>query len=141
MVDTPCCEVVWEYWLPIPFASFPYTSPPVRHRVPSHSERSITCNVTDDSVLHRIQTLVQSIPLCLLDIKSARMWSYLFPPNTELRNAWSHNYIPTYVFMAWCLVKNTDFHLFCDSVFIQRSVLTINQVWCASIYVCYKIRQ
>jgi len=27
------CE---EYWLPTPFASFPFTYPPVRHRVPSH---------------------------------------------------------------------------------------------------------
>jgi len=26
----------WLYWLPTPFASFPFTSPPVRHRVPSH---------------------------------------------------------------------------------------------------------
>ena len=41
MVDTPRCEVVWEYWLPIPFASFPFTPPAVRHRVSSHSERSI----------------------------------------------------------------------------------------------------
>jgi hypothetical protein len=36
MLDTPRSEVVWEYWLPTPFASFPFTSPPVRHRVPSH---------------------------------------------------------------------------------------------------------
>ena len=36
MLDTPCYEVVWEYWLPTPFASFSFTSPPVRHRVPSH---------------------------------------------------------------------------------------------------------
>jgi len=36
MLDTPCSEVAWEYWLPTPFASFPFTSPPVRHRVPSH---------------------------------------------------------------------------------------------------------
>ena len=28
MVDTPCCEVVWEYWLPIPFASFPSRASP-----------------------------------------------------------------------------------------------------------------
>jgi hypothetical protein len=35
MLDTPCSEVAWEYGLPIPFASFPVTSPPVRHRVPS----------------------------------------------------------------------------------------------------------
>jgi hypothetical protein len=36
MLDTPRSEVVWEYWLPTPFASFPFTSPLVRHRVPSH---------------------------------------------------------------------------------------------------------
>ena len=29
MLDTPCSEVVWEYWQPTPFASFPFTSPPV----------------------------------------------------------------------------------------------------------------
>jgi len=28
-------------WLPTPFGSFPLTSPPVRHRVPSGSERPI----------------------------------------------------------------------------------------------------
>ena len=33
-------------WLPTPFVSFPFTSPPVRHRVPSGSERAIpTCHV------------------------------------------------------------------------------------------------
>ena len=36
MLDTPCSEVVCMYWLPIPFATFPFTSPPMRHRVPSH---------------------------------------------------------------------------------------------------------
>jgi len=41
MLDTLRSEIVWEYWLPIPFASFPFTSPPVRHRVPPHSEPSI----------------------------------------------------------------------------------------------------
>ena len=35
MLDTPSSVVVWQYWLPTPFASFPFTSPPVRHRVPS----------------------------------------------------------------------------------------------------------
>jgi hypothetical protein len=35
MLDTPRSEVVWEYWLSTAFASFPFTSPPVRHRVPS----------------------------------------------------------------------------------------------------------
>jgi len=31
-----------DYWLPTPFASFPFTSPPVRHRVPSHSDTALT---------------------------------------------------------------------------------------------------
>jgi hypothetical protein len=31
MLDTPLSEVVWEHWLPNPFASFPFTSPPARH--------------------------------------------------------------------------------------------------------------
>jgi hypothetical protein len=29
------CDNLHIYWLPTPFASFPFTSPPVRHRVPS----------------------------------------------------------------------------------------------------------
>ena len=41
MLDTPRPEAVWEYWLPTSFASFSFTSPPVHHRVPPHSERSI----------------------------------------------------------------------------------------------------
>jgi hypothetical protein len=32
------CE--WD-WLPTPFASFPFTSPPMRHRVPSRFKRSL----------------------------------------------------------------------------------------------------
>jgi len=33
---------VKEYWLPTPFASFPITSSPVRYRVPSHFNWSLT---------------------------------------------------------------------------------------------------
>ena len=29
------------YWLPTPFSCFPFTSPPVRHRVPSHFKRGL----------------------------------------------------------------------------------------------------
>jgi hypothetical protein len=32
------CDV---YWLPTPFASFPFTSPPMRRRVPSHFRSSL----------------------------------------------------------------------------------------------------
>ena len=45
MLDTPCSEVVWEYWLPTPFVSFPFTSPPVRHRVPSHFNWTLLISV------------------------------------------------------------------------------------------------
>ena len=41
MLDTPRSEMAWEYWLPTPFASFPFISPPVRHRVPPGSERAL----------------------------------------------------------------------------------------------------
>jgi hypothetical protein len=41
MLDTPRSEVVWEYWLPTPFASFPFTSPPVRRCVPSGFRRTL----------------------------------------------------------------------------------------------------
>ena len=34
-------RTVQDYWLPTPFASFPFTPPPVRYRVPSGSERVI----------------------------------------------------------------------------------------------------
>ena len=40
MPDTPPSEVVWEYWLPTPSYSSPFTSPPVRRRVTPHSECS-----------------------------------------------------------------------------------------------------
>ena len=45
MLDRPRSEVAWEYWLPPSFASFPFTAPPVRHRVPSGSERALHVNV------------------------------------------------------------------------------------------------
>jgi len=41
MLDTPRSELLWEYWLPTPFASFPFTSPPLRHCVPSCFKRTL----------------------------------------------------------------------------------------------------
>jgi len=37
MLDRPCSDTVHDCWLPPAFALFPFTSPPVRFRVPSHS--------------------------------------------------------------------------------------------------------
>ena len=44
MLGIPRSEVAWEYWLPTPFASFLFTFPPVRHRVPPGSERALQRN-------------------------------------------------------------------------------------------------
>ena len=45
-----------DYWLPTPFASFPFTSPPVRHRVPSHFNWSLTfAKVPRTSLLDTLQ--------------------------------------------------------------------------------------
>jgi len=52
MLDTPRSEVVWEYWLPTPFASFPFTSPPVRHHVSSGFKRTLPW--------------VQKLPMCCM---------------------------------------------------------------------------
>jgi len=46
MLDTPCSEGAWEYWLPTPFVSFPFTSPSVCHRVPSGFNRTLQPSCT-----------------------------------------------------------------------------------------------
>ena len=45
MLDRPRSELAWEYWLPTPFASFPFISPPVRHHMPPGSERALLINI------------------------------------------------------------------------------------------------
>ena len=37
LLDRPCSDTVQDCWLPTPFASFPFTSPPVLRRVPPDS--------------------------------------------------------------------------------------------------------
>jgi hypothetical protein len=49
---------VEEYWLHTPFACFPFTSPPVRHRVPSHFNWTLR---TQHSLL--IQNLIHVIKI------------------------------------------------------------------------------
>ena len=42
----PLCLV--GRWLPTPFASYPFTSPPVRHRVPSYFNWILRTNVSEE---------------------------------------------------------------------------------------------
>jgi hypothetical protein len=41
LVQACVLQLCDAYWLPFPFASFSFTSPPVRHRVLSHFKRSL----------------------------------------------------------------------------------------------------
>ena len=54
MLDTPRSEMAWEYWLPTQFTSFPFTSPPVRHRVPLGSERALQNNQGEEEEKLRV---------------------------------------------------------------------------------------
>jgi hypothetical protein len=52
------------YWLPTPFSCFPFTSPPVRHRVPSHFKSSIWLvpwETSQDSTLSIIRNVVTHV--------------------------------------------------------------------------------
>jgi hypothetical protein len=40
------------YWLPTLFSGFPYTSPPVRHRVPSHIKRTLLATDPKQTAVH-----------------------------------------------------------------------------------------
>jgi len=51
MLDRLFSDTVQDCWLPTPFASFPFTSPPVLHRVPPDS---ISTLPTYQSTLHHI---------------------------------------------------------------------------------------
>jgi hypothetical protein len=42
---------VQDYWLPTPLTSFPFTSPPARHRVPSHFNWSLQSYKTHNYTL------------------------------------------------------------------------------------------
>ena len=45
MLDRPCSDTVHECWLPTPFASFLFISPPVLRRVPSDSVSTLPLNI------------------------------------------------------------------------------------------------
>ena len=69
MLDTPCSEsIVKVYWLPIPFASFPFTSLPACHRVPSHFnlEYTVLPSAFHCSLCHDLGFLFDLIALHVL---------------------------------------------------------------------------
>jgi len=68
MLDTPCSKYCEEYWLPTPFASFPFTSPRVRHCVPSHFNWTLSTLFYFGMTLYMFRTVFPSI------IKSSRLY-------------------------------------------------------------------
>ena len=57
-----------DYWLPTPFASFPFTSPPVRHRVPSHSDSALPRNMVAPSRYCFLQRTQSALPVCAVEL-------------------------------------------------------------------------
>ena len=51
MLDTTCSEVVGEYWLPTPFASFPFTSPSRASPCATRFQTSSTMHPQENSPL------------------------------------------------------------------------------------------
>jgi len=100
MLDAPCSEVVWEYWLPTPFASFLFTSPAVRHRVPSGFKRTLPFSYNPIAP-HRSPEL----PLYV----AYTLW---FPPTgetdpTKVTHRSPHNINP-YTGEEWRLIRPTS---------------------------------
>ena len=90
MLDRPCSDTVHECWLPTPFASFPFTSPPMLRRVPSDSVSTLPIN-SSLSTHHHITRLLQHSFITTQNIQSLswrcngirlslhKLWSHSFP--------------------------------------------------------------
>jgi hypothetical protein len=74
------------------------------------------------SLHNRVQTVLGPTPPHIqwkpgalsLGIKQpVREADHLPPSSAKVKNAWSYNSTPKYVFMAWCLVNHRDFIYTC----------------------------
>jgi len=70
--------------------------------------------------------LIQWVPVTLsTGVKWPGRKADLSPPsNAEVKNAWSYAYTPSYVFMAWLLVKHRDYFTFRVTLF-----LWVRNIW------------
>ena len=78
---TMCPRYCEEYWLPIPFASFPFTSPPVCHCVSSHFNWSLPTVdrwLFTDDIEMPLGPVVKSeaVPLGFLGLLDAWEWDW-----------------------------------------------------------------
>jgi len=112
---------VQDYWLPAPLACFPFTSPPVRHRVPSGSERAVPPQIW----------LLKHDVLC----------AHEFAHSLDL---WHQPRLPKITcFWSWKLcVINTAMYLHSRKWFLYESLISNDSVYmhcsyyCSHLYIC-----
>ena len=99
MLNIPHSEVAWEYWPPTPFASFPFASPLVLHRVPPGSERALflyDCHIC-------VKSLVLKLNLCDKDVIKCdvfwTMYGLLRRSRSSLRVQLNRDTFPSLKFM------------------------------------------
>jgi len=104
MLDTPRSEVVWEYWLPTPFASFPFTpSPPVRKPCAIRFQKQSTWPLAQHAtVMHGTYQRLRDVwssqsPLCTVHTRQ-----YLTSDPARYRYA---RYIPQ---SNWLLIQTVN---------------------------------
>ena len=128
MLDRPRSEVAWEYWLPTPFASFHFTSPPVGHRVPPGSERALLKSVippfVKEILIRETQLFAVSVyPLGYL----FGQWKWFWRPEFHKRNiSINVNYCAGQVFKP--TVRQRDGIWKCIVQYCQEFIQHIAQV-------------
>jgi hypothetical protein len=94
MLDTSCSEVVWRVLATHSIRQFPLTSPPVRHRVPSHFSWSLTPVYQDGEDRTSIATVgarkaAFSSPAREVDVVSLFLWIVYLTTMPAIPTAWS----------------------------------------------------
>jgi hypothetical protein len=83
VLDTPCSEVVWRYWIPTPFVSPPFTSPPVRHSVTSRFNWTLIRHPTPKLEDHPLSAVRDS----LFNTFSAVLYDWIPSPPSATRGS------------------------------------------------------
>jgi len=97
MLDRPCSETVHECWPPTPFASFPFTSPPVLRRVPSDSVSTLlllTANYFIAANIHFKRTNIFLTPRPRI---AQQYFQYIYI-GRRLQNPYIYIYIYIYIY-------------------------------------------
>jgi hypothetical protein len=134
------------YWLPTPFFCFPFTSPPVRHRVPSHFNWTLNtwffC-IFGSHLRHNILTgfsWFSSVPLCkcrstnsmerrsLLSVSFQIHQSYYrVPSKLQTHSAFIH--IDKQVYIDATVILTASIYCSTKFILMNRCILTQLSYW------------